>query len=130
MGTAEPRHQQLGTPLSEWIQHRADELAHDEVGFWQIVPEGRNGFGLAGADLDEFVRRTLLSLFAKGAVPVRHVRESGRVWTWQKSYGASAEEMAEAIVREWVREGRPDPDLGDLWFGLKDTLDRAFVQKS
>jgi hypothetical protein len=100
------------------------------VGFWQIVPEGRSGFGLAGADLDEFVRRTLLSLFARGAVPVRHVRESGRVWTWQKSYGASAEEMAEAIVREWVREGRPDPDLGDLWFGLKDTLDRAFVQKS
>jgi hypothetical protein len=129
MGADEPRHQQWGIPLGEWIQHRVDELADDEVGFWQVVPEGRL-FGLTGASLDEFVRRTLMSLFAHGAVPVRHVPESGHVWTRQKSYGTTAEEMAEAIVREWIGEGRPDPDLGGLWFGLKDTLDRPYMHKS
>jgi len=61
---------------------------------------------------------------------VRHVPDSGYVWTWQKSYGESAEVMAEAIVAEWVQQGRPDPGLGDLWFGLKDTLERPYVEKS
>jgi hypothetical protein len=129
MSTDEPRHQQFGTPLGEWIARRADELDIDEVGFWQLVPEGRQGFGLAAAELDDFVRRNLLALFERGAVPVRHVPSSGHVWTWQKSYGTSAEAMAEAIVSEWIEKGRPDPDLGDLWFGLKDALDRSFIQK-
>jgi hypothetical protein len=130
MKTDEPRHHQLKASLDEWIQHRVDELDFDEVGFWQIVSEGREGFGLTGACLDEFVKRSLLALFAQGALPVRHVPDSGYVWTWQKSYGESAEAMAEAIVAEWVRQGRRDPGLGDLWFGLKDALDRPHVQKS
>jgi hypothetical protein len=130
MNRDEPRHQQFGTPLGEWITLRANELDIDEVGFWQVVPEGREGFGLTGTDLDDFVRRRLLALFERGAIPVRHVQGSDRVWTWQRSYGTSAEEMVEAIVEEWIGEGRPDPGLGDLWFGLKDALARLYEQKS
>lgn len=130
MCTNEPRHQQFGTPLGEWIARRPDELDIDEVGFWRVVSEGRRGFGLMGAELDDFVSRIVLALFERGAVPIRHVRSSGRVWTWQKCYGTSAKEMAGAIVAEWIGKGRPDPDLGDLWFGLKDALVRPYAQMS
>jgi hypothetical protein len=129
MSTDEPRHRHFGTPLSEWLKGRANELNADEVGFWQIIPEGRD-FGLTGVDLDDFVRKSLWALFERGAVPLRHVRDSGHLWTWQRSYGISAQEMVEAIVEEWIGEGRPDPDLGGLWFGLRDALDLPYVHKS
>jgi hypothetical protein len=130
MSTDEPCHRQFGTSLSEWIKSHSNELDTDEVGLWQIIPEGREGFGLAGDDLDNFVRQSLLALFERGAVPLRHVRDSGHVWTWQKGYGTSAQEMAEAILEEWIMEGRPDPDLGDLWFGLNHALDLPYVHNS
>jgi hypothetical protein len=130
MGTEEPRHLRYGTPLSQWIFSLANELDVDEVGFWQVAPEGRDGFGLTGPDLDDFVRQSLRALLGRGAVPMRHIPGNGRVWTWQQSYGTSAEEMAEAIVQEWIGAGRPDPDLGDLWFGLNGALDPPYVRKS
>src|SRR4051812_19665033 len=83
------------------------ELTIDEVGFWQVVPSGRDKLRLEGPELDNFVQQALSTLFAAGAVPVRHQRETGKVWTWQKQFGSLPDEMAGAIVRDWVASGRP-----------------------
>ena len=113
----EPRHQSYGTPMSEWIS-LVGELDVDAVGLWQIVSAGRSGFGLEGAALVDFIRRSLLAHFAYGARPVRHVPGSGYLWTVQPQYGDEPEQMAEAIIAEWDAGGRPDPDPGGLWLAI------------
>ena len=124
IGSDEPRHRRYGTSVSEWIAQGANELETDAVGFWQIVPDGREGFGLEGTELDAFVRRSLAALFSRGAVPVRHMPSSGVDWTWQRNFGSSSDEMVEAVLADWIARGRPDPDLGDLWFTTKDSLNQ------
>jgi len=115
MNTSEPKHRSYGTPMSEWI-NLVGELDIDAVGFWQIIPVGRDGFGLEGHALEDFIRRKLLALFAYGALPVRHVPGDPNVWTAQTSYGETPDAMADGIISEWNAQGRPDPGLGDLWF--------------
>jgi hypothetical protein len=114
MQGSEPTHRRYGTPLSEWINLVGD-LDIDAVGLWEIIPAGREGFGLEGPALDDFVRRSLLAHFAYGAFPVRHVPGDPNVWTIQTNYGETPEAMADAIIKEWNAQGRPNPDLGDLW---------------
>jgi hypothetical protein len=86
------------------------------VGLWQIVSSGRNGFGLSGNDLDDYVRLNLLALFAKGAKPIKGAMDNIHIWTLV-DYGNDAEEMINSIIVEWHRLGR-DPDAGDVWFAL------------
>ncbi len=47
MEDSEPKHGRFGTPMGEWI-NLVGELDIDAVGLWQIVPAGREGFGLQG----------------------------------------------------------------------------------
>jgi len=112
--TEEPRHRSFGTPMSEWIAS-VGELEVDAVGLWQIIPVGREWFGLEGEALDDFIRRSLLAHFAYGAFPVRHEAAARTAWTIQTCYGTLPEEMAQAIITEWNDQGRVDPDLGGLW---------------
>lgn len=67
----EPVDKYFGIPLSEWIKRTPNELEVDAVGFWQIVPVGRDSFGLEGGELNDFVRRSIIALLEKGAAPVR-----------------------------------------------------------
>lgn len=95
------KHAIYGTPINEWIQGVPGELNRDAVGLWQIVPAGRDGFGLRDAALIEFLRQCIDALLSAGAVPVRGAPGSGYFWIWQKQYGSSHEEIANAVISEW-----------------------------
>ena len=105
-----------GSTIEERIKQVPEELPRDAVGLWQIVSFGRQGFGLSGDELVDYVRRHLVALFAKGAKPVVGAMDNIHVWTLV-DYGRNAEEMADAIIGEWIRSGR-DPDAGGVWFAL------------
>ena len=82
--TNELRDKYYGRTLDEYFSTLPGELPIDAVGLWQVVPSGRDGFGLSGSELDAFVRRGVLALLAAGAVPVRHVPGSDYEWDIQK----------------------------------------------
>jgi hypothetical protein len=112
----ELRDKYYGNTVQEWIEKVPGELLVDAVGLWQIVSFGREGFGLSGDELVDYVRRNLFALFAKGAKPVRGALDNIHIWTLV-DYGSTAEEMADGIINEWLNSGR-DPDVGDVWFAL------------
>lgn len=116
--TNEIRHKDHGDTVSEWIALIPGDLHNDAVGLWTIVPHGRDGFGLRGSALSDFVRRGILALLDAGAVPVRHKRGSGYDWSPQKQYGTGREEIADAVIAEWL--AMPDDPLilcgNSVWF--------------
>jgi len=96
-----------------------NELADDAVGLWQIIPAGREDFGLDGAELVDFVRRHIHALLKKGALPVKGIKEGDKYWTVQYQYGANSEEIVSNIIAEWLASGQ-DPDVDGIWFALSD----------
>jgi hypothetical protein len=115
--TKELRHQEYGRTVSDWIGLTAGELVRDAVGLWQIVPDGRTGFGLGGPDLVDFVRKSVLVLLKRGAKPVRGGRGTGYNWIVQPQYGTTDADIADAVIAEWLAAGR-DPDFDGVWFAL------------
>jgi hypothetical protein len=112
------RHKLYGHTIAEHIQTVPDELPVDAVGLWQIVPAGRYGFELSGDDLTEFVRRCVLALLGRGAKPVVGGGGTEYDWILEPKYGEADEEVANAVVREWLATGAGDADPGGLWFAL------------
>jgi hypothetical protein len=80
--------------------------------------------------LDEFIRRKQLGLFAAGAFPVRHVPGDPNIWTIQTRYGDTPEATAHGVTAEWIKCGRPDPGLGDLWFATPQIANVPFKARS
>ena len=117
----EPSDKRSGKPLSEYIKIVADELPIDAVGLWQIVPQGRFGFGFEGEALTDFVRRCISELLSRGAVPVVGGGLDGEhEWIVQRQYGSTPEEIIDNVVREWLANGAKDEDPGGLWFALRE----------
>jgi hypothetical protein len=114
----EPKHKHYDIPLSEYIVQVANELPVDAVGMWQIVPGGRRGFGLEGEALTEYVRRCIVELLSRGAVPVIGGGQSEHEWIVQRQYGSRPEEIIDNVVREWLANGARNEDPGGLWFAL------------
>ncbi len=127
--TDEPRDKDYGTLLSEVISQIPGELPRDAVGLWQIVPAGRDGFGFEGAALSDFIRRAIHALIDAGAVPVRHQPGNEYEWSVQRQYGSKREDIAEAVIAEWLT--MPDDPLvlcGDgVWFA-KPRLGTKYVK--
>ncbi len=124
----ERRKKYYGHTVEEWIEKVPGELAVDAVGLWQIVSSGRAGFGLSGDELVDYVRRNLFALFAKGAKPVRGAFDNIHIWTLV-DYGNTPEEMADGIIKEWLRSGR-DPDVGGVWFALPHIYEEGRCDES
>lgn len=114
---AEPTDKYFGIPLGEWIERIPNELEVDAVGLWQIIPVGRDSFALSGDDLRDFVRRAIMALLQRGALPVKPKKEEGVFWCRQDHYGDAADSIAENIIAEWEKSG-VDPDEDGLWFTL------------
>jgi hypothetical protein len=118
--TREPRHLGDGTPMSAWIDERIPRAPYDDLplGMWVIVSDGRNGFGLEGEALAGYIRDSIYALMDAGFKPVRGAGKPNQ-WDLQVQYGSNKQEVAEAVIREWLREGAltPAPWTG-LWFGL------------
>lgn len=108
----------FGQTMAEYINTIAGELPIDAVGMWQIIPAGRQGFGLSGDDLTEFVRRCVLALLDSGAKPVVGGGGTEYDWLLQPQYGKSNEEIVKAVINEWLISGATDCDPGGLWFAL------------
>jgi len=117
--TTEPRHAGWGIPMSEYIDRKIPRAPYDEDprGMWVIVDEGRHGFGLEGDALASYIRKNIYALMDAGFKPVIGVGKNQ--WQLQAQYGSNKQEVAEAVIREWLREGAktPEPWTG-LWFGL------------
>jgi len=108
----------LGVPMSEWIADLPTTLNDIPVGMWVLVPKGRMSFGLEGPALIDFLRRCIHTLMDAGTKPVIKTTKP-RTWELQTQYGSNKHEVAEAVIREWLRQGAPTPDPWDgVWFGL------------
>lgn len=117
--TTEPVDKYFGISLSEWIERTPNELEMDAVGLWQIVPVGRESFGLEGDALRDFVRRSIVTLIRRGASPARPSVEKDKFWDKQDKYGTSPEEIADNVLIELINSGA-DPNEDGLWFALID----------
>jgi hypothetical protein len=117
----EQRHRYYRTPISEWMERAANEMATDAVGVWDIVPNGRQGFGLEGEPLVDYVRRQIAVLLARGGVPVLGGGLGGEHhWVVQRQYGTRPGEILDNIMREWLERGAADEDPEWLWFTLPE----------
>lgn len=106
-----------GITISEWIGKIPNELEYDYVGLWQIVQTGKYKFGLLGPELTAFARLAVTALLDRGAVPV-----DGPNPKRETKYGTSNEQIIDNIVGIWLRDNAPDPDVGDVWFGLPEKM--------
>ena len=72
------------------------------------------------------MRRVLLGLLHAGAMPV--MRDETPVgWQALEQYGDSPEEVAEAVIAEWLASGDGDPD-DKRWFARPDRIGRATLE--
>lgn len=116
------RHRLYGWTVDEWIAAVPAELARDAIGLWHIVSAGRDGFGLSGPELIDYVHRNLLALFANGAKPVTGDAKKAYHWVRLTNYGDDPGKMADAIIDEWQKSGR-DPDYGGVWFATPNVYE-------
>jgi hypothetical protein len=116
--TDEPRDKFYGLPLSEWIESFPYELESDAVALSSVVTAGREGFGLEGEPLLNFVRQALTGVLRSGGRPVHGGGQGPHEWILQPRYGSQPAEILEAVMAEWIAAGLPDGDLDGLWFAL------------
>jgi len=104
--------------MSDVIAFMPGSLNDLPVGLWEIIDRGQKSFGLQGEALANFVRRCIYSLIDAGAKPVAGGNKPNQ-WELQTQYGKSKQEIAEAVIAEWLRQGgqKPEPWTG-VWFGL------------
>lgn len=126
--TDEPRDKFYGETMSEVISLVPGELPIDAVGLWQIVPKGRDGFGLTGEALVGFIRKCIYALLDAGAVPVSGGKGTGYDWIAQKQYGTTREEIAENVIREWSQAPNDQEVLFKVWFALPDPAFPKYVK--
>ena len=113
----------MGYTLAEYLEDLPLDTDGDGASLWSIVPAGR-GFGFAGAEHAEYVRLCVLRLLKSGAVPVRHSPKGEELlWKEQTQYGTTHDEIADAIVAEWLAAGGKDPPWGYLWFVTREVLE-------
>jgi hypothetical protein len=106
----------MGFTVAQFLEGLPSDTDNDGESLWSIVPTGR-GFGFEGAELAEYVRLCVLRLLESGAVPVRHSAKGERLrWQEQMQYGSRPDEIADAIVSQWLATGGGDPPWGYLWF--------------
>lgn len=112
-----------GFTLAQYLEGLPLEIDSDGEGLWAIVPKAR-GFGFEGGERAEFVRLCVLRLLDAGAVPVRHSPKGEHLlWMEQTQYGSTKDEIADAIVAEWLATGGGDPPWEYLWFVTREVLE-------
>jgi hypothetical protein len=115
---SEPKHKRSGRALSDWISTlpKAYELDDDVgIGLTTIVQTGKYDFGLEGAALIDFIRRSLRTLVEQGARP-SHWRAPEGI---PLHYGNdSPEEIVEGVIADWLASGGGDLEWGDFRFTL------------
>lgn len=121
---------EINMTIDEWISAFPKELPRDAIGVYEIVVAGRDDLKLGDASLSDFVLQGILALLDAGAVPVRFGGGSGFDWVRQKQYGIDPDQVAQAIIKEWLAM-RVDPLVlyGEgVWFARPNPDRPRFVK--
>lgn len=124
--TEERRDKYHGQTESEYLYYMAHELDRDDIGVGLNAPigAGRHRFDLEGADLIAFVRRAILALLEKGAVPRHWGTVDDPMRNVMLHYGSDTpDEIADGIIADWQAMGGGDLQWGDFWFARPGTLE-------
>jgi hypothetical protein len=109
--------------MSEWIALQTNELKDIGIGLDVIVSAGRRSFGLEGAALVDFVRRSLHALVERGAVPRQWGSPGDPQRNFTLHYGSDTpDEIVEGVIADWLAGGGGDLEWGDFWFALPKTF--------
>jgi hypothetical protein len=120
----EYRHNVTGTSIDDWFANFPEDIEDIGIGLCLIVMTGRHNFGLTGAELLDFVRRSIYALLEKGGKPRHWGSPSHPDRNIMLHYGNDTnEEIVEGVIAEWLASGGDDPEWGDFWFALPGTLD-------
>ena len=60
-----------------------------------------------------------MALLERGARPVQSSDRSP-FWVLDRSYGETPDEIADAVIAEWLAPGVGDPKVGAVWFATPD----------
>jgi hypothetical protein len=113
------KHKYFDCTVADWLPMNVAELEFDGVSLSKIIANGRDGFGLAGEDLETVVGMCIGVLIDGGAQPVIGGGNTDYFWLLQPQYGTASDEIAHNVIAEWRASGR-DPDLGGLWFATPE----------
>lgn len=114
-------------PLDQEIKERIRlwlcELQIDAIGLWQIVPALRNGYELAGENLQRYLQIVVTALLRSGAKPVMGCGPNG-YYSWRPTaiFGETVKAMARIIAAEWANNAAY-PDVEDAWFAIQAIYD-------
>lgn len=87
------------------------------VSLGYLVSAGREGFGLEGEELTEFMHCSVRALLDAGGLPVE--RLGGGFWKLQSRYGNSKEAIIKSVIAEWLAQDEPMPKpWTSVFFGL------------
>lgn len=109
--------------IRDLLARAHEELNEDYVGFWSIISSGRGSYLLSGADLREFAGLYVFNLISHGAIVIEPARDGVHWWKSVSRYGTTPEDIAKAVVAEWVEQGEPDlPSWEGLAFTIPEIL--------
>ena len=117
------RHRLHRWTVEEWRDKLLRDLQNHPVGLWQIVKHSRYDFRLADDNLTECIRLGMLALLRVGARPIEPAMNTPSGWRVVEGYGGTPEQVAEAVIAEWIAGGCGNPRGTGLWFGLVGIYD-------
>ena len=119
------REKYFGRTLVQYLADLPGQIDNDQVYAWQVFGAGRQDFGFAGTELENFVRLSLGVLLDHGAVPYRAEPRPQAGWTKipVPGLGSTRQEIIGSIVREWREQPGETDDLGGLAFATRDHID-------
>jgi hypothetical protein len=111
------RYNGTGSLAPDYMLAIAKQSAYETIGMWEIIPAGRQAFGLTGSQLSEFIRQFIFVLITSGWVPVKVDTSVPGHWKWveQEQYGSAPDVISVAIVDEWKSVGYIDPEWDSEW---------------
>ena len=116
----ESRDNVYGRTMSEWISLIPGDLPNDAVSLWHISADGTSYFDLAGAELADYLRRSILALLEAGAIPVKTGKGTPYDWIAEQRFGVDKMTIVTAILREWKSSKKDEEYLFSVWFALPD----------
>ena len=99
------------TTIERYLEKAHEELDFDLVGLWNLIPEGRETYGLKDAELREFLVYAIIQLLEYGGKVIEQQGSTNVYWEETTRFGTAPEKIALNIVKEWNAQGEPDPEV-------------------